>query len=138
MAGGAADRPPDAGCVRALPPPAAGGVRGPAAGRGSVPDRVPDSRAPAGLGSGDPRASAPGPARPGARPPSPPARDDRAGGDPVVGRPVAAPLRDPRVRSAVGRSSRPRAGNGRRGMKVAILAPPWFAVPPSGYGGIEW
>ena len=23
-------------------------------------------------------------------------------------------------------------------MKVAILAPPWFAVPPSGYGGIEW
>src|SRR5438094_227824 len=23
-------------------------------------------------------------------------------------------------------------------MKIAILAPPWFAVPPSGYGGIEW
>ena len=23
-------------------------------------------------------------------------------------------------------------------MKVAVLAPPWFAVPPSGYGGIEW
>ena len=23
-------------------------------------------------------------------------------------------------------------------MKVAILAPVWFAVPPSGYGGIEW
>ena len=23
-------------------------------------------------------------------------------------------------------------------MKVAILAPPWFAVPPTGYGGIEW
>jgi glycosyltransferase involved in cell wall biosynthesis len=23
-------------------------------------------------------------------------------------------------------------------MRVAILAPPWFAVPPSGYGGIEW
>jgi glycosyltransferase involved in cell wall biosynthesis len=23
-------------------------------------------------------------------------------------------------------------------VKIAILAPPWFAVPPSGYGGIEW
>jgi glycosyltransferase involved in cell wall biosynthesis len=24
------------------------------------------------------------------------------------------------------------------GLKVAVLAPPWFAVPPTGYGGIEW
>ncbi len=23
-------------------------------------------------------------------------------------------------------------------LKIAILAPPWFAVPPIGYGGIEW
>ena len=23
-------------------------------------------------------------------------------------------------------------------MRIAILAPPWFAVPPTGYGGIEW
>src|SRR6266516_956213 len=23
-------------------------------------------------------------------------------------------------------------------MKIAIVAPAWFAVPPSGYGGIEW
>src|SRR3989442_10886451 len=23
-------------------------------------------------------------------------------------------------------------------MKIAILAPPWFPVPPTGYGGIEW
>jgi glycosyltransferase involved in cell wall biosynthesis len=23
-------------------------------------------------------------------------------------------------------------------MKIAVLAPVWFAVPPSGYGGIEW
>ena len=23
-------------------------------------------------------------------------------------------------------------------MKIAVLAPPWFAVPPTGYGGIEW
>lgn len=23
-------------------------------------------------------------------------------------------------------------------MRIAIVAPPWFAVPPTGYGGIEW
>src|ERR671937_34560 len=23
-------------------------------------------------------------------------------------------------------------------MKIAIIAPAWFAVPPTGYGGIEW
>src|ERR687895_620321 len=23
-------------------------------------------------------------------------------------------------------------------MRIAILAPVWFAVPPTGYGGIEW
>jgi glycosyltransferase involved in cell wall biosynthesis len=23
-------------------------------------------------------------------------------------------------------------------VKLAVLAPPWFAVPPTGYGGIEW
>jgi glycosyltransferase involved in cell wall biosynthesis len=23
-------------------------------------------------------------------------------------------------------------------LRIAVLAPPWFAVPPSGYGGIEW
>ena len=23
-------------------------------------------------------------------------------------------------------------------MRIAVLAPPWFPVPPSGYGGIEW
>ena len=23
-------------------------------------------------------------------------------------------------------------------MRIAILSPAWFAVPPSGYGGIEW
>ena len=23
-------------------------------------------------------------------------------------------------------------------MRVAILAPVWFPVPPTGYGGIEW
>jgi glycosyltransferase involved in cell wall biosynthesis len=23
-------------------------------------------------------------------------------------------------------------------LKIALIAPPWFAVPPTGYGGIEW
>ena len=23
-------------------------------------------------------------------------------------------------------------------MKIAVLSPVWFAVPPTGYGGIEW
>src|SRR5215471_15581038 len=23
-------------------------------------------------------------------------------------------------------------------MRIAVLSPVWFAVPPSGYGGIEW
>mgnify|MGYP001074339252 CR=1 FL=1 len=23
-------------------------------------------------------------------------------------------------------------------MRIAVLAPAWFAVPPTGYGGIEW
>ena len=23
-------------------------------------------------------------------------------------------------------------------LRIAVLAPPWFAVPPTGYGGIEW
>src|SRR6185437_7855734 len=25
-----------------------------------------------------------------------------------------------------------------RSMKIAVIAPAWFAVPPTGYGGIEW
>jgi hypothetical protein len=23
-------------------------------------------------------------------------------------------------------------------MRIAVVAPPWYPVPPSGYGGIEW
>ena len=23
-------------------------------------------------------------------------------------------------------------------MRIAVIAPPWYRVPPSGYGGIEW
>jgi hypothetical protein len=23
-------------------------------------------------------------------------------------------------------------------MRIAVIAPPWYTIPPSGYGGIEW
>ena len=23
-------------------------------------------------------------------------------------------------------------------LRIAVLSPPWFPVPPTGYGGIEW
>ena len=23
-------------------------------------------------------------------------------------------------------------------MRIAVVAPPWYSVPPRGYGGIEW
>ena len=23
-------------------------------------------------------------------------------------------------------------------MRIALIAPPWYSIPPSGYGGIEW
>src|SRR5436190_11661031 len=49
----------------------------------------------------------------------------------------------PRLRQTMGRAATRRARE-REGavseetLRVAILSPPWFAVPPSGYGGIEW
>jgi glycosyltransferase involved in cell wall biosynthesis len=33
----------------------------------------------------------------------------------------------------------PNIGNGRRrALRIAMLAPPWFEIPPRAYGGIEW
>jgi hypothetical protein len=23
-------------------------------------------------------------------------------------------------------------------VRIAVIAPPWYTIPPSGYGGIEW
>jgi hypothetical protein len=23
-------------------------------------------------------------------------------------------------------------------VRIALIAPPWYTIPPSGYGGIEW
>src|SRR3954451_9921172 len=45
--------------------------------------------------------------------------------------------RNPGVRHRVGRSCRKWARKRGEGMKIAVLAPVWFAVPPTGYGGIE-
>ena len=58
LARGPADRAADVAGRRVLRPPAAGGVRGHAAGRDAVPDRVPDRRAAAGVGGGDAGAAA--------------------------------------------------------------------------------
>ena len=78
-----------AGCssaARALRLPAAGGLRRAAARGDAVPDRLPDGRAPAGVGGRHARAAAPGAARPRARPAPARARDARARGAAVVGR----------------------------------------------------
>ena len=41
--------------------------------------------------------------------------------------------------TVVGRPARERARHGGRGrVKIAVLSPVWFPVPPTRYGGIEW
>ena len=39
--------------------------------------------------------------------------------------------------SKFARGAHPGGGNGDRPLRIAMLAPPWIAVPPPGYGGIE-
>ena len=115
-----------AGGLRRLPP------RGDA-----VPDRVPDRGPAAGVGRRNARADAAAPARHRARPALGPARHgcDRPR---VAGR--ARAQRRPRARAARGASPLRTAASARRlpEMRVAVLSPVWFPVPPSGYGGIEW
>src|SRR5207248_4862011 len=65
-----------------------------------------------------------------------PARHDRARGASVA-RPPAADRRA-RVRYAVGRRRRGRVRPGRDCLRIALISPVWFPVPPTGYGGIEW
>lgn len=36
------------------------------------------------------------------------------------------------------RLAAPRRSHGHRSLRIAIVAPPWFEIPPGGYGGIEW
>src|SRR6059036_2174449 len=42
------------------------------------------------------------------------------------------------VRASPVRPLDPARGRGGHGMRIAEIAPPWLAVPPKGYGGIEW
>ena len=56
----------------------------------------------------------------------------------VAGR--ARAQRRPRVRPRLAHRASRTVGSARRlpDMRVAVLSPVWFPVPPSGYGGIEW
>src|SRR5207237_4554487 len=60
---------------------------------------------------------------------------------PLLGLRAAAHL-CPGVRSPVGRAAGRRPGDGRAGMteplRIAVVSPVCFPVPPTGYGGIEW
>ncbi len=49
---------------------------------------------------------------------------------------LAAALGRARLRRVVGRPTRGRPGH--RRMRIAVISPVWFPVPPTGYGGIEW
>src|SRR5581483_9189888 len=144
LAGGVPDRAADAGGGRVLRPRAAGGLRRPAARADPLPDRVPDGRAAAGVGGGDPGAAAPGAARAATRPEATDSGDARAARGAVVGGDAAA-LRDQGVRAHLGRAPRrrPRPSRARlsmsdRALRIAVISPVWFPVPPTGYGGIEW
>src|SRR6266542_4002224 len=75
--------------------------------------------------------------RVGAGPPPAGARDARAARPALVGRRRAA-VRCARVRAVVGRPPPRRRRHGRARVRIAVLSPVWFPVPPSGYGGIEW
>ena len=106
--------------------------------RHAVSDRLPDRGAAAGMGGGH---AGPAPAAasgPAAGPAAAPPRVGRAARAAALGRedpPLAAcapstRIWDVRVRTASGKS--------RGDMKIAVIAPCWFPVPPTGYGGIEW
>src|SRR5712692_2190994 len=137
LVGGAPDRapPPRGGLlVRVL---AAGGLCRAAALGDALPDRLPDCCAPAGLGRGNAGAPAARPARPRARPPPPRAGEPGARRAALVGR-LAAHDGRARPRQALGRSPRGRACDRGATVKIAVISPVWFPVPPTGYGGIEW
>src|SRR5205814_2103283 len=130
LAGSAARHPADAHGGAALQLPAARGVRGNAALGNAVPDRLPDCRAASSVGSGHAGAAPAVPARPAARPQAARARHRRAAGAAVVGR-DDPPVGHPCVRNALGRAIGGRNRPRRRRMRIAILAPAWFAVPPT-------
>ena len=118
-----------------LPEVFAGGPR-------RVSDRLSDCRAPPGLGGRN--AGAPPPASAWAQPRSE-AEHARVGGAARAAGVGWIPQTVQResIRPALGSSAGGRTGDGATGMndeqlRIAIVSPPWFPVPPSGYGGIEW
>src|SRR5205814_225803 len=105
--------------------------------RDAVPDRVPYRRAPTGVGRGDSRSPAADAPRPAPRSRASGAGHGRAAAA-LVGWSDSAHRR-PSIRPAVGCARRGWAGaSGGAGVRIAIISPVWFAVPPTGYGGIEW
>src|SRR5207249_10023300 len=49
-----------------------------------------------------------------------------------------SPLGSASVRPRLEHPARGRERQGRGSMRIAVLSPVWFPVPPTGYGGIEW
>src|SRR5581483_9222552 len=126
---------PGRGALRLV---AAGGVRRLLAHGHAVPDRLPDRRAATGLGGRRAGAAAAHPARPRARPQLvPPAQRPRGRRAQLGG--GAAPDGGARLRPHVGRLSaaraRPRGGGVT--VRIALIAPVWFPMPPERYGGTE-
>ena len=105
--------------------------------RDAVPDRLPDRGSAAGVGRRHAGPAAAAAARPRARPGDARAPHDRRECCPSGSR--ASSCRAC-ARSVAPGTWSPSRGivEGDRDVKVAVLSPVWFPVPPSGYGGIEW
>src|SRR5581483_12017507 len=86
-------------------------------------------------------AAPPGAARARAGPRARRARDDGGRAAPRLGR-LAQAVRRPCLRARLGRQRRGRPRERRGGvserLRIAVISPVWFPVPPTGYGGIEW
>src|SRR4051794_34700153 len=137
LAGGSPHRASDVRRRRLTRTSAARGVRGAAARRDTLPDRLSHRCPAAGLGGRDSGSAAPVAAGHTARPAAPGARDGRAARPAGLGG-VDPAVRGTRLREDMERASRRRRCHDRGSMKIAILSPVWFPVPPTGYGGIEW
>ena len=105
-----------------------------------VPDRLSDGRAAAGVGGRNAGAAAAAAARPRARPAS---RQLRATAESAPEWVDGLELDGVRALGQLVATSRVDERSGRQSrklpdVKIAVLSPVWFPVPPSGYGGIEW
>ena len=134
----ASHRPAHAQRRGALRPSTARGLRRVLADGDPVPDRLSHRGQAPGLGGR--HAGPPPPALARASPRSRPegARLGRAFGFALLAR-VAQAFGSEGIRPMLGRSPRERPYRDRGGeMRVAVLSPVWFPVPPTRYGGIEW